>query len=94
MTTTLARPSARQMGVAVLLVYGMLIPVPRDGAPGFRLTVQADGAVHAHPVGFSSRRAATVATLQLMSDCHDLGLSARSLLDAEHGIIVRRRPTP
>lgn len=56
MPTTLTK--ARQYGVAVLLVYGLKVPVPRDGGPGFRLTVQTDGAVHVEPVGYGGRTAA------------------------------------
>lgn len=90
MTAVLQRPDARTMGVAVLLVYGLLVPVPRDGKPGFRLTVQCDGAVHVEPVGFDIQLQAAALHL-LIRECREIGLDVDWL--APIGIVVRRRPT-
>lgn len=65
----------RQAGVAVLLVYGLRVPVPRDGGPGFRLTVQTDGAVHVHPVGYEHGGAAEALDLQIECMMLDLNVS-------------------
>jgi hypothetical protein len=85
-TAALAR---QEMGVAVLLVYGLKVPVPRDGKPGFRLTVQRDGAVWVQPVGFDSRSDATLAALDLQLECRTLGLRVEPI---PTGFVVRRRP--
>lgn len=78
-------------GVAVLLVYGLRVPVPRDDHPGFRLTVQPDGAVWVEPVGFGGRTAAPEIG-RIVRDCQALGLKATPLPDpALPGFIVSRR---
>lgn len=93
MTAVLQRPAPETMGVAVLLVYGLLIPVPRDGQPGFRLTVQLDGAVWVQPVGFDSRERALGLSLDLINQCRELGLAVHALPIPAPGFVVRRRPT-
>lgn len=99
MTATLEQPVTRPRdpGVAVLLVYGLLVPVPRPGQPGFRLTVQLDGAVWVQPVGFGSQLAAGPAMLDLQLQCSGLGLSVVPIPTpaAAPGFVVRRRrPAP
>lgn len=92
-TATLTR--AQQGGVAVLLVYGLEIPLPRDGRPGFRLTVQVDGAVWVQPVGFPQPpMAETLAIRQLTHICTLLGLDVEPLPipGTPPGIVVRRPP--
>lgn len=90
--STALRPSERA-GVAVLLVYGLKVPTPRDGQPGFRITVQCDGAAHVEPVGFTRTRHAHAAYRLLEEDCRAIGLDTESLLSPGKlpGLIIRRR---
>lgn len=80
--------TAVRAGVAVLLVYGLRVPVPRDDHPGFRLTVQPDGAVWVEPVGYRSLADAAQAELELEADCLTLGLNVSS---NPFGFTVSRR---
>lgn len=90
MTATLER---RRAGLAVLLVYGLKVPVPRPGQPGWRLTVQPDGAVWVQPVGFASRADASMEGLDLQLQCRALGLWVEPIPPPgdTFGFVVRRR---
>lgn len=79
---------AHQYGLAVLLVYGLKVPVPREGRPGFRLTVQVDGTVHVEPVGYGSPYDANLASFDLQVECTSLGLKVSPI---PFGFAVSRR---
>lgn len=85
---------AKRVGLAVLLVYGVEIPVARNGQPGFRLTVQCDGAVWVQPVGFHSTAEADLAQCWVQANCLSLGLAVEPLPAppaVRPGLVVRRR---
>lgn len=88
--------AGERLGVAVLLVYGIQIPVARViggvQVPGFRLTVQCDGAVWVQPMGYHHPSAAERAQYFIHKLCLHAGLLVESIPvpGTPPGFVVRR----
>ena len=83
-------PTLHPTGVAILLVYGAHLHPPRNGKPGMRATVYANGDVHVQPVGYVDWIEERRAMYAALNTCLAAGLQV-ALRDSR-GFITRRKP--